>query len=145
MTPSVRTRISTTAGCCAAILTLVGACGSRSYEPVAPAASALRGTTQVAVLVGYDAKTRLLAFSPAVLYVGSNGKGTYEPVAGASTYTFPLSSDPTVLIGTTPCSIEQFADSLTTHPRTADPIAARLAIDPRGEITKITEVTAPGS
>ncbi|WP_370372192.1 hypothetical protein [Catenulispora sp. GP43] len=141
----MRIGILAAVGCCAAVLACVGACGSRSYEPSAPSASSLRGTTQTAVLVGYDAKARLLAFSPAVLYVGSDGTGTYEAVAGASTYTFPLSGDPTVLIGTAPYSVDRLAAALAARPRSADPIAARVAIDPQGEITKIAEVAAPGS
>jgi hypothetical protein len=141
------------------VLTTVG-CDSKSYEPTPPVASSLVGTTQTAVLVGYDAKAKLVEFSPAVLYVGGNGMGNYEAVAGASTYKFPLASDPTVLsakelcpagkpdgklTGTTPCTVDQLIVALMARPQGSDPIGARVTIDPYGEVTKVAEIEGPGN
>ena len=156
----MRIGISTAAGCCVMVLVSAGGCGSSSYEPTPPAASSLAGTTQTAVLLGYDAKAKLVEFSPAVLYVQDNGIGYYQAVAGAATYRFPLSTNSAVLsaktlcpggkpdanlLGTTPCTVDELTTALAAQPRGAEPIGARLTIDSHGEITKIAEAEGPGN
>ena len=114
----------------AMVAACAGACGRGSYTPPPPAVSSLLGTTQLAVLVGYDAKAKLVELSPAVLHVEGDGKGHYEAAAGASTYSLPLSADPRILsakalcpggkpdrdlMGTTPCTVDQLIVSLMTR------------------------------
>lgn len=139
----------------ALVLASLAACRrSSDAPPPLPPASALVGTTQIAVLVGYDDQAKLVELSPAAVGVGAHGERHYKAIAGQPVYKLPLSSDPTVLsakllcpggkadrdlIGTTPCTVDQLIVAVMTHAAGGDPIAAKVVIDPYGEITKVSE------
>lgn len=114
----------------------------------------LAGTTQTALLVGYDDKEKLIELSPAAVDVGGHGERHFRAIAGQPVYKLLLSSDPTVLsakqlcpggktdrdlIGTTPCTVDQLLVAVMTHAAGGDPIAAKVVIDPYGEVVEVAE------
>lgn len=145
--------ISAAVGLALVLATLQG-CGARSEPPPVNAPSALVGTTQIAVLVGYDDKAKLVELSPAALHVEAHGVRRYAAVPGSPVYRLPLSGDPTVLsakvlcpggkvdrdlLGTVPCSADQLVVAIMAHPAGTETIAAQVVIDPYGQIIKVAE------
>lgn len=149
----MRIGFSTAVGCCALVLALVGACSTLSDGRSLPPEASLSEGPHFAVLTGYDDKAKLVEFSPAVLHA-EGGTRHYQAIPGVPTSRYPLSAYVKVLsakalcpggrpdgdhLGTTPCTTDQLIVALMTHPHGADPIAAQVAVDPYGEITRIAE------